>query len=227
MNESIRKMSEDAPAGVACRFVRAPLSEELPQALRLWKLAADESGLLEFNAVKSDEKVQEVEEVEKAGKADAEVIARSRAAEHLDEAVQRLERWWRGDRTALEGIDALFSKNLPGSDFEKRVWAATRAIEPAKCASYGDIAKKIGVSGGAQAVGNALRKNPLILLTPCHRVLPAEALAKVERAKRTGDLSFSDVGGFSGATSGPLTDLKRALLVWEAEHFGDRMPSLF
>lgn len=95
------------------------------------------------------------------------------------------------------------------------------------CASYGDIAGVIGVPRGAQAVGNALRRNPVLLMTPCHRVLPASALEAAKRAKRLGGAPYETVGGFSGAMTGPLTDLKRHMLMWEAERFGSAEPALF
>lgn len=80
---------------------------------------------------------------------------------------------------------------------------------------------------GAQAVGNALRRNPVLLMTPCHRVLPASALEAAKRAKRLGGAPYETVGGFSGAMTGPLTDLKRHMLMWEAERFGSAEPALF
>ena len=98
---------------------------------------------------------------------------------------------------------------------------------PGSCASYGDIAGVIGVPRGAQAVGNALRRNPVLLMTPCHRVLPASALEAAKRAKRLGGAPYETVGGFSGAMTGPLTDLKRHMLMWEAERFGSAEPALF
>ena len=85
----------------------------------------------------------------------------------------------------------------------------------------------IGVPRGAQAVGNALRRNPVLLMTPCHRVLPASALEAAKRAKRLGGAPYETVGGFSGAMTGPLTDLKRHMLMWEAERFGSGEPALF
>ena len=100
-------------------------------------------------------------------------------------------------------------------------------MQPGSCASYGDIAGVIGVPRGAQAVGNALRRNPVLLMTPCHRVLPASALEAAKRAKRLGGKPYEAVGGFSGAMTGPLTDLKRHMLVWEAERFGSAEPALF
>ena len=124
-------------------------------------------------------------------------------------AADRLHAWWAGDGSALNDADKLF-KQLPGTDFERVSGRGREAgLKPGSCA-YGDIAGVIGVPRGAQAVGNALRRNPVLLMTPCHRVLPASALEAAKRAKRLGGKPYEAVGGFSGAMTGPLTDLKAA-----------------
>ncbi|MEK7468545.1 MAG: MGMT family protein [Planctomycetota bacterium] len=67
---------------------------------------------------------------------------------------------------------------------------------PGETLSYADLAARAGRPGAARAVGNALRKNPVPVLVPCHRVLA------------TG----GKIGGFS-APGG--TDTKRRLLSLE------------
>lgn len=136
------------------------------------------------------------------------------------------------DADGILGLSSVYSQGCmadeaAGTLFEKSVWAAARRVQPGSCASYGDIAGVIGVPRGAQAVGNALRRNPVLLMTPCHRVLPASALEAAKRAKRLGGAPYETVGGFSGAMTGPLTDLKRHMLMWEAERFGSAEPALF
>jgi methylated-DNA-[protein]-cysteine S-methyltransferase len=58
-------------------------------------------------------------------------------------------------------------------DFHRRVYEITRAIAPGKTLSYGDIATKLGMPGSAQAVGQAMGRNPFPIVVPCHRVLAA------------------------------------------------------
>lgn len=60
-----------------------------------------------------------------------------------------------------------------GTPFQRRVWAATRAIPYGEVRGYGWIAAHIGAPGAARAVGQALARNPLPLLIPCHRVVAA------------------------------------------------------
>lgn len=58
-----------------------------------------------------------------------------------------------------------------GTDFQRRVWAALRDIPYGETKTYGEIAKIVGCPKGARAVGMACNKNPLLILTPCHRVI--------------------------------------------------------
>lgn len=56
------------------------------------------------------------------------------------------------------------------SDFTKKVLLQTKKIPYGKTVSYKDIALKIGTVG-YRAVGQALNKNPLPIVIPCHRVI--------------------------------------------------------
>lgn len=221
----ILSLKKAAAAGISLRFIHVPLGEGLPLALRCWMLTADADGTLGLSSVYSQGCMAD----EAAGTLLASQPKPASAAgeAYLAAAADRLHAWWAGDGSALNDADKLFSKQLPGTDFEKSVWAAARRVQPGSCASYGDIAGVIGVPRGAQAVGNALRRNPVLLMTPCHRVLPASALEAAKRAKRLGGAPYETVGGFSGAMTGPLTDLKRHMLMWEAERFGSAEPALF
>jgi methylated-DNA-[protein]-cysteine S-methyltransferase len=92
-------------------------------------------------------------------------------------------------------------------DFDSRVYAVTRAIEPGATLTYGEVAARIGSPDAAQAVGQALGRNPIPILVPCHRVLAAGG----------------KTGGFS-APGGAVT--KRALLTIERAPGFDE-PTLF
>ena len=58
-----------------------------------------------------------------------------------------------------------------GTDFQRRVWQALRDIPYGETRTYGEIAKIVGSPKGARAVGMACNKNPLLIITPCHRVI--------------------------------------------------------
>jgi methylated-DNA-[protein]-cysteine S-methyltransferase len=58
-----------------------------------------------------------------------------------------------------------------GTSFERSVWEATRRVPYGSVASYGALAARVGAPGASRAVGNALGKNPIPIVVPCHRVI--------------------------------------------------------
>jgi len=62
------------------------------------------------------------------------------------------------------------------TDFEKAVLMATLEIPRGKVSTYKRIAEKIGRPRACRAVGNALHKNPLAPIIPCHRVVRSDGL---------------------------------------------------
>jgi O-6-methylguanine DNA methyltransferase len=60
---------------------------------------------------------------------------------------------------------------IQGSLFEQTVWQALLKIPYGETRSYEEIAITIGKPTAVRAVANAIGKNPLILLIPCHRVI--------------------------------------------------------
>lgn len=62
---------------------------------------------------------------------------------------------------------------MRGSPFCLKVWEHCMSIPMGQTRSYGELARAVGRPGAARAVGTALRHNPLLIIIPCHRVLPA------------------------------------------------------
>ncbi|MGW0997264.1 methylated-DNA--[protein]-cysteine S-methyltransferase [Streptomyces sp. NPDC002523] len=60
-----------------------------------------------------------------------------------------------------------------GDDFQERVWAQLREIPYGERITYGDIAVELGSKGFAQIVGQAVGRNPVSIVIPCHRVIGA------------------------------------------------------
>jgi AraC family transcriptional regulator of adaptative response/methylated-DNA-[protein]-cysteine methyltransferase len=58
-----------------------------------------------------------------------------------------------------------------GTNFQIKVWEALLRIPPGKVASYKELAEIVGEPSAPRAVGNALARNPIAFLIPCHRVL--------------------------------------------------------
>ena len=65
---------------------------------------------------------------------------------------------------------------LTGSDFQQAVWELLLAVPYGKTVTYGELARAVAEKRGvakmsAQAVGNAVGRNPVAVIVPCHRVL--------------------------------------------------------
>ena len=62
--------------------------------------------------------------------------------------------------------------NPPGTEFQHRVWKSLFTIFYGQTKTYGEIARMVGCKS-AQAVGQAIGRNPIALIIPCHRVVGA------------------------------------------------------
>ena len=58
-----------------------------------------------------------------------------------------------------------------GTDFQRSVWTALKAIPYGQTRTYGEIAAAIGRPKAVRAVGQANHHNPLPIFLPCHRVV--------------------------------------------------------
>ena len=82
-----------------------------------------------------------------------------------------LESYFSGNQTPI-----IFPLQPKGTIFQERVWKILQEIPYGETMTYGDIAQRIAKEKGvatysAQAVGQAVGKNPISILIPCHRVL--------------------------------------------------------
>ena len=86
---------------------------------------------------------------------------------------------------AIEGIVALLTgeardlSDVPLDldeipEFHRRVYDVARTIRPGTTLSYGEMAARVGDPDAARAVGQALGRNPIPIIVPCHRVLAAD-----------------------------------------------------
>lgn len=85
---------------------------------------------------------------------------------------------------------------LEGTEFEKKVWETLKEIPYGETRTYKWLAEKIDKPHAFRAVGNALGKNPIPVIFPCHRIIETDG----------------SLGGYSGGT-----DIKRRLL--EIEYY--------
>ena len=61
-----------------------------------------------------------------------------------------------------------------GTAFQKRVWAEVAEISRGETSTYGALAARVGCPESSRAVANAVGANPLAVVVPCHRVVPAQ-----------------------------------------------------
>jgi len=57
--------------------------------------------------------------------------------------------------------------------FSQRVYAFARTIPAGETRTYDDVASALRASGAIYSVAQAIARNPLMIIVPCHRVLEA------------------------------------------------------
>lgn len=84
--------------------------------------------------------------------------------------------------TVLRWLDRYFSGQNPdfvppirlvGTDFQRRVWQELLTIPYGHTTTYGELARRLGCRS-AQAVGQAVGRNPIAIIVPCHRVVGSD-----------------------------------------------------
>lgn len=118
----------------------------------------------------------------------------------VSDACERIGRHLAGEEVELDDIP-LDLEAVPA--FHRRVYEHLRAVPRGETRSYVQLARELGSPGAARAIGQAMARNPLPLVVPCHRVLGANGLP----------------GGFS-APGG--VDTKRRLLALEGVSLPDQ-----
>ncbi len=89
----------------------------------------------------------------------------------IAEAVAEVKRYFEGEQVDFTGVPL----DLDGQDaFFLDIYAAARRIGWGRTTTYGTLAKELGAGPeAARDVGQAMAKNPVALIIPCHRVLAA------------------------------------------------------
>lgn len=106
---------------------------------------------------------------------------------HVSDLVRRLQRYFEGHTVqfpdALDYVDA--------TPFQQQVWECVRTIPYGETRTYRWVAQQVKRISAYRAVGQAISKNPLPILVPCHRVVRSDG----------------SLGGFGGGV-----EMKRRLL---------------
>lgn len=88
----------------------------------------------------------------------------------IQPVVDQLTEYFQGRRNTFD-VPVDVSHLTP---FAQDVLQATASVPSGGIATYGEIARRIGNPGASRAVGNALGRNPIPIILPCHRVVPAD-----------------------------------------------------
>jgi methylated-DNA-[protein]-cysteine S-methyltransferase len=124
----------------------------------------------------------------------------------IQSVISDIQRYLAGQKVDFSAITV----DLDGiDDFRQKLYEALREVGFGRTTTYGDLAKKLGSTDweGARDVGEAMGRNPMPIVIPCHRVLAAGG----------------KLGGFS-AYGGPST--KQKLLALEGIQLGNGLPRL-
>jgi methylated-DNA-[protein]-cysteine S-methyltransferase len=120
------------------------------------------------------------------------------------EAVAAVRRYFEGEETDFSAIVLDLGEQDP---FFKQIYAAARQVGWGRTTTYGALAKELGAGPeAARDVGQAMARNPVALIIPCHRVLAAGG----------------KVGGFS-APGGSVAKIR--MLELEGVHLGPPQPA--
>jgi len=114
----------------------------------------------------------------------------------FEDLIGRFQAYFSGQR-----VDFPDKLDLSGATpFQGEVWQAARHIPYGQTRTYAWLAAQVGNPGAVRAVGQALGRNPLPIIIPCHRVLASDG----------------GLGGFSGGL-----EMKRLLLTLEKVLFAN------
>ena len=98
------------------------------------------------------------------------------------------------------------STSATSPDFHKRAYAIARTIPAGQTMTYGEIARRLGEPHESREVGQAMGKNPIAILMPCHRVLGADG--KMGGFSANGGVATKrrilEIEGAAAVSAGPL-----------------------
>ena len=87
--------------------------------------------------------------------------------EFTDKIFSQIQEYLEGKRKNFENINL----KLTGTDFQLKVLNEIKKIPYGKISTYKEVAILIGNEKACRAVGNALNKNPIPIIIPCHRIV--------------------------------------------------------
>lgn len=85
----------------------------------------------------------------------------------LNSPPRQLQEYFAGKRRSFD----VAVEPLGGAPFDRDVWTALAVVPSGTTVSYGELARRAGHPGAARAVGGSMRRNPIPIIVPCHRVV--------------------------------------------------------
>ena len=150
-------------------------------------LAKSEKGLSLASSLKNQDRFEEIAEFFKA----KSIPLRLQSKKFYREE-KLFRRYFEGKKEDFTSLPLDF---ISGTPYQRKVWLETRKIPYGKTHTYKSIANKLN-HRGYRSVGQALSRNPLLIVIPCHRVLASDG----------------SLGGFTGGL-----ELKKFLLSLEKQ----------
>lgn len=98
-------------------------------------------------------------------------------------------------------IETIVRESTEITPFQRKVYLELLKVPAGETITYGELARRIGCRS-AQAVGQALKRNPFAPDVPCHRVVGSDG----------------SLGGYYGHRDGPELERKRQLLIQEGSN---------
>jgi methylated-DNA-[protein]-cysteine S-methyltransferase len=154
--------------------------DELPTPIGRVLVAVGDAGLIRIGFRRSAADFA----AELARRLGVEVV---RSPARAAQVVRQLRAYFAGERRAFD-LPLDLAHLTP---FQRRVLRAAATVPAGRVVSYGELARRIGRPRGSRAVGQALGRNPVPIVIPCHRVVAAGGR----------------IGGYTGGLG-----IKRALL---------------
>lgn len=128
-------------------------------------LAKNPKGLSIAHCMKSSDRLEKV--IESFKKWDAP-FERDKSKFRLEKEL--FSRYFQGKKEDFSSLPVDF---VSGTAYQKRVWLEARKIPYGKTETYKSLAFRLNHKG-YRSVGQALSKNPLLIVIPCHRVLGSD-----------------------------------------------------
>lgn len=120
--------------------------------LGILKILADEKGIRGIDFVK--DKVKSIQ---------------NSSSEIIKQCIRQLDEYFQGKRKSFE-----LELNPEGTEFQRKVWKELLKIPYGTALSYGEIARRIKNQKAVRSVGQAIGRNPIAIVIPCHRVIGSD-----------------------------------------------------